>query len=200
MLLGKYCLNRMKIERTAAKEGWRYVIRPWTVRNLSGTIVPEGNESGPGGSLDIFGCEVIYTGGIEILESLWKLDVATLAAFIEWNRINLLRTQQRFFIRRFVIFLVALLGVIASLDKVHVLDYPIVKDIFTLYAHVLLKQWWSTILFVVVVVVFEVAVWRPRRSRIEEFGQMLAVAFAYVSRRPSPEKPKKETFLTNEVE
>jgi hypothetical protein len=39
-------------------------------------------------------------------------------------------------------------------------------------------------------VALELGFWSPGKELVTEFGQMLTVAFAYVSKMPSPEKHK----------
>jgi hypothetical protein len=63
-------------------------------------------------------------------------------------------------------------------------------DVGRIQVTALLDQWWLNLLSIGVLVVLEVALRRPGKSRVEEFGQMLAVAFAYVSKMPNLEKDK----------
>jgi hypothetical protein len=72
----------------------------------------------------MFGNEVFYNGGLKVLESLSALDVGTLAALVEINRINLLRIEQQLFARRIVAFLIAGVGIVASLNRMTVFSNP----------------------------------------------------------------------------
>ena len=151
--------------------------------------------------MDLFRNEVIDAGGIGILESLSKLDAATLAALIEWNRINLLRIEQKLVMRRLVYFLIAALSIVATLDKLEVFKNvfktvsknQILISALRVYGEALLSKWWLGVLMVGVPLVLELTLWRPGKLRIEEFGQILAVAFAYISKMPCPEKGKIES-------
>jgi hypothetical protein len=192
MLLGQYSRNRKEIRK---KEGR-------LIKNLrearKGVSEPEpipteGKEGFWAGTLDLFGNDIVSGGGIEVLESLFLLDAGTLAALIEWNRINLLRIEQKLLIRRCGVLLIAGLSAVAPLAKVNLLGNPnVVEFLRIILVHGLLRYWRLNVLFVGLGVAMEVLLWRPGKLRIEEFGQMLAVAFAYVSKMPNPQKDKIE--------
>jgi hypothetical protein len=191
MLLGQYCRARKKIESDGARAGWNHLAKPWNWKrsDWSESILPEGHKSGPGGLLDNFGSDIVYFRGIDTLESLKNLDLPTLAVLVEWNRINLVRVDQRFFIRRSVLFLVAALGVLATAYKVDFLQGA--NAIFLDVLRIFLKSAGIWIFSLVgVVIFFELAVWRPRKSRLEEFRDMLAIAFTYVSKSPESRTEK----------
>jgi hypothetical protein len=200
MLLGQYCRERKKVEKEENKESRQYFSNLLKGRKgVSDAIPPERRERFWGregfwgywaATLDLFRNEIVDSGGIGVLESLFALDAATLAALIEWNRINLLRIEQRLFTRRLVVFVIAALGVAGQLSKFNVFGNQIVKEILRIYGQILLGHWWSFVLAVSFVAFLEAVLWRPGKSRIEEFGQMLAVAFAYVSKMPSPGEHK----------
>jgi hypothetical protein len=188
MLLGQYYSDRKVLQDRWASEGWLYIRKPWlAARHLSDAIVPEGKQSGRGGAVDAFGCEVVYAGGVATLESLEALDVRTLATLIEWNRINLVRVERLLFIRRAALFLIAVIGAFSSASKTDF--FRNMNGWFFDFLRLLVHDLpWAGLLFVIALwVVLELTVARPQKARLEEFGQMLSVAFVYVSRAPLPE-------------
>ena len=196
MLLGQYLQNRKETEIKRKKEGLISGLRK-ARKGIWDSILPEGHKSGSGGRLDLFACNVIYSGGIDTLESLRALNRATLAALVEWNQINILRTEENLFTRRSAASLIALVSAAASLSNLSFIHNQIALGVFAallrLWGRVLLKQWLTVVLVIAAYVFMEFVVWRPRRSRLVEFGQILAVAFAYVSRVPSSERKKTRT-------
>ncbi len=192
MLLGRYIRNRKELDAKATKEGREYFKNLLKGRRqVFDPLPPEKQVGWLAGTIDTFSTEILDSGGSAVLESLSKLDVATLAVLVEINQINLRRVEQRLFIRRAVAIVVATLGVLATLDKLGVLHSRIV----TLIAAILGRElrWWEPLGILVayaLLVLMELVLWRPGKLRVEEFGQMLSVAFAYVSKLPSPKNDK----------
>lgn len=197
MLLGQYCRNRKEVQKSREKKSRHLISNLRNARKgITDDPLPEGEKSGAGGDLDIFGYEILYTGGgNETLDSLWALDKATLAALIDWNRVNLALVNQKLVIRRSVAFIVAFVAAIAKiremhlLDKTRLLDDPALRSVLEVWKRILWDDAWKWVLVVVSYVFIELAVWRPRKSRLQEFGQMLSVAYSYVSRTPSAAEP-----------
>jgi hypothetical protein len=106
-LLGQYRRNR----KESHKMDW-HIIKNYKEARKS---VPDPGPQGPEGdfwpiNLDLFGTDILNSGGIKVLESLSSLEAGTLAALVEINRINLLRLDQKLFLRRSLVFLVAAIG------------------------------------------------------------------------------------------
>jgi hypothetical protein len=193
MLLGEYTRDRKEKIR---KDRQLISNLRKARKGVSESITPRG-QGYWAASLDLFGNDVVYSGGFAALESLFIVDAGTLAALIEWNRINVLRIERILFFRRLVAYLVTGVGIIASivatLDKLKVFDSRIVDrviiDLFKLWGDVLFHSSSNIILIILIIVLMflEVFVWRPGKEIVEDVGQMLAVAFAYVSQKPGPE-------------
>jgi hypothetical protein len=204
-LLEQYIQNRKELEDRYEKAAYRAIKNFLMRRKQVADPIPSPFEEGVGfraGTIDFFGAYMKYYGAMEVLESLSTLDVSTLAALVEINRINLVRIERRLLFRRFVSLLIVAIPVVATLSKPIAFSKVLSNPDVIFFSRVLgelLFRWWQLLMYVAAlggVVLIEVLM-RPAKERAEEFGEMLAVAFAYVSKLPSSKGGKGKEATEN---
>ena len=185
-LLGEYRINRKTSEAEDNKKPERPPLNKSVLREALQELKQlKNNKVWKAYPLDFFSQKVVYSGGNQTLERLLTLDKRTLATFIEWNRVNLVIVEQNMFIPRVGAFLFALVPVFGLVAKDTDLIPHEVLQVFLTILWIWIK---SLILSTIAWIVLELTVWRQRKLRLTEFGQMLSVAFAYVSGSPGAEK------------
>jgi hypothetical protein len=190
MLLGQYIRNKKEFEAKEAKESNQYLKNLLMGRKQVPHVLPPEKKVGlMAGTIDFFG-KTVDGGGEGVWEALSALDAATLAAFVQINKINLLRIDRERLLRRSGAVLIVGLGIVVSLDKLNIFSDPIVRRVSKRFGETMLAQWWAWLLLLVVLFILEIFLWGPGKSRVDEFGQMLDVAFAYVSKLPTPQRDK----------
>ena len=206
-LLDEYVRNRKEIQTKRSKEDRKLIDNSRDERK--GISKPDSRTDGVGfwvANIDIFGNDVVFSGGMGVLKSMSTMDAGTIAALIEWNRINLVCVERKLFLRRSWAVLITGIGVVATLYKliaiIHIKvgdesAYQIDMDVLSIVAKSVLGSWWQVLMWISLItflVALELVIWRPGKLRIEEFGQLLAVGFAYTSsiKNKTSEVPKYE--------
>jgi hypothetical protein len=189
-LLGEYRINRKASEAEDGKRTERPPLNKSALREaLQEFKQLRQNKVWKAYPLDFFSQNVVYKGGSQTLERLLALDKRTLATFVEWNRVNLVIVEQNMFIRRVGTFLFALVPVVGLVVKDTHLIPTYMLEIFLGILGIWLK---GLIPAIITWIVLELVIWRRRKLRLIEFGQMLSVAFAYVAGLPGAEEKEKD--------